>query len=279
MKKGQQSTGLQRTLTRGSRVGVLSPRAALGERSAVPPDVGRRPLPLLRASPASSADRATPPPAPPGPRRTAPACRPGRSPPGAPREDVPGMSSVCGETARTQARHDLRGRGAASRGDRDDARAARSASPCPGKPEPSGKNGTNAMPCCSHRSSTGWELRSTRLNGFCTHTTGVRVSACRSWSAVTFDRPTPAISPSSRAWTIASSCSSNGTPVPWPSSSRRRLTAPSCGTSRLARLSSMPCRSSSGRSYGSQPPFVVAPRADLAHQDEARRRTGAAPPG
>ena len=50
-----------------------------------------------------------------------------------------------------------------------------------------------------------------------------------------------------------------------PSPGRRRLTAASCSTRRLRRLSSIPSRSWSGSSYGQHPAVVVAPDGDLAH--------------
>ena len=68
--------------------------------------------------------------------------------------------------------------------------------------EPSGKNGTNAMPCSVHASSTGCDVRSTRLYAFCTQTISVRSNAIARCSSRMLLSPMPPISPSSRAWII-----------------------------------------------------------------------------
>ena len=80
------------------------------------------------------------------------------------------------------------------------------------KPEPSGKKGTKAIPRAAALLEDRHRARSTRLSGFCTHAIGVRSRARSRWSRVMLLRPTPPISPSSRAWTIAASWSSNRWP-------------------------------------------------------------------
>ena len=71
--------------------------------------------------------------------------------------------------------------------------------------QPSGQNGTYAMPRLRHSWRTGVSLRSARWNRFCTHTMSVPATACRSWARLTLLSPIPAMRPSSRAPTIAAS--------------------------------------------------------------------------
>lgn len=63
--------------------------------------------------------------------------------------------------------------------------------------------GRNAMPCSRQASSTGCEVRSTRLYAFWTQTISVRSKAICRCSRETLLKPMPAIRPSSRAWIIA----------------------------------------------------------------------------
>ena len=146
------------------------------------------------------------------------------------------------------------------------------------KAEPSGKNGTNAMPCSMHASSTGCDVRSDEV---------VRVLHAHDLGAVQRDlqmlgrdaaQPIPPISPSSRALIIAVSWRSNssrstaagllGSAV---SSCTRRFTAASRSVPSVLRFSSMAGAQFVGLLRGQPRAGVVAPGADLAHEREVSR--------
>ena len=154
------------------------------------------------------------------------------------------------------------------------------------KPEPSGKNGTNEMPCSMHASSTGCDVRSTRLYAFWTvHDLGAvqRDSQMVERDAAQPDPGDEALvagGDHGRQLTVEQFAIDVGRGVGIVAAVDAQVDRGQLGRRRASRrFSSM--SAAVRRVAGPVDPraLVVAPRTDLAHQREVVPDTGAAPRG